>query len=294
VLVVNGSVEDAAAEPPPIFSSAELDRYSRNIAYFSWADRHPRRSPYHHQLRLKESSVTVLGLGGTGASVALSLVGMGVGRVQVADFDTVELSNLNRQLLYTEHDLGRPKVAAAVDRLRALNSSVEVSGIEARIGCREDVASLMRDCDLFLMCADSPPEIRLWANDAALQTRTPWLLSCYAGPTAVVGLFVPFETPCLQCDLRHSDAADVLRDQLWPGNQLAVPPAIAPVAALSGHLAALIAAYFLTDMDISCLGGLLHYNMIDFEHVYLNRHGFSPDCPSCGPAARRVADGRGP
>ena len=75
VLVVNGSVEDAAAEPPPVFSSARAGSLQPQYRLLLVGRSSPPPSPYHHQLRLKESSVTVLGLGGTGASVALSLVG---------------------------------------------------------------------------------------------------------------------------------------------------------------------------------------------------------------------------
>jgi len=289
LLIEHGSVEDAAATPPPPLDAAELDRYSRNLAYFSWADRFPRATPYHHQLRLKDASVTVLGVGGTGSSVALSMAAMGVGRIRLADHDTVELSNLNRQLLYEERDVGRPKVAAAVERLRALNSAIDVSGLEVNAHGSDDIAELMRSCDLFALCADTPHEIALWANEAALRTRTPWLMASYAGPMAVAGLFVPFETPCLECVRRHNLDASVLGEKLWPDNAFTVQPVIAPAAALAGHLAALIGSYFLTGMDVPCAGGLLHYNLLDFEHVYLDKHEFAPDCPSCGPAARRRA-----
>jgi molybdopterin-synthase adenylyltransferase len=294
LLIEHGSVEDAAATPPRVLDPAELDRYSRNVAYFSWADRHPRASPYHHQLRLRESSVTILGVGGTGSSVALSLAAMGVGRIRLADHDTVELSNLNRQLLYEERDVGRRKITAAVERLQALNSAIEVSGAEIQAGSSDDIASLMESCDLFALCADTPPEVSHWVNDAALRTRTPWVTASYGGPIAVAGLFVPFETPCWECLRRHNVAADadIFTEKLWPDNKFPVQPIIAPVAAIAGHLAALLASYFLTGMEIECRGGLLHYNMLDFEHVYLNRHGFAPDCPSCG-AAERAGDGHG-
>jgi molybdopterin-synthase adenylyltransferase len=294
LLIEHGSVEDAAATPPRALDTEELDRYSRNFAYFSWADRHPRESPYHHQLRLRDSSVTILGVGGTGSSVALSLAAMGVGSIRLADHDTVELSNLNRQLLYEERDVGRPKVGAAVDRLRALNSAVEVSGVEIQAGSSDDIAALMESCDLFALCADAPAEISHWTNDAALRTRTPWVTASYGGPIAVAGLFVPFETPCWECLRRHNVATDPFTEKLWPDNRFIVQPVIAPVAALAGHLAALMASYFITGMEVPCLGGLLHYNMLDFEHVYLDRHGFAPDCPSCGPAAPCADEADGP
>ncbi len=123
-----GYVEDAAAEPPPNLSPAEIERYDRAIRYYAWVDLTPRDSPYAVQSRLKASRVVVLGLGGTGSAVASSLVAAGVGRVHCVDFDTVEAGNLTRQLLYTEDDIGKPKVPVAVERLSRMNPYTEVTG----------------------------------------------------------------------------------------------------------------------------------------------------------------------
>ena len=95
-IVDAGYVEDAAAEPPPNLSPAEVDRYERAIRYYAWVDLTPRTSPYEVQAKLKAAKVVVLGLGGTGSAVASSLVAAGVGRVHCVDFDIVEAGNLTR------------------------------------------------------------------------------------------------------------------------------------------------------------------------------------------------------
>src|SRR5919202_6484930 len=100
-LLDSGFVEDAAAEFVPNLSPDEVERYSRNDSYFSWVDTTPRAHRYELQGRLKEAAVAVVGLGGSGSAVALSLVAAGVGKLRLVDFDEVEVSNLSRQLLYT-------------------------------------------------------------------------------------------------------------------------------------------------------------------------------------------------
>ena len=129
-LIEAGFVEDAGASLPEEFTKEEVDRYSRSAKYFAWIDTQPRSSPYEVQLRLKQAKVTILGLGGSGSAIAMSLVSTGIGNVHCIDFDLVEGSNLNRQLLYKESDIGLPKVECAVKHLRQLNSYVSVTGQE--------------------------------------------------------------------------------------------------------------------------------------------------------------------
>ncbi|MGH8929945.1 MAG: HesA/MoeB/ThiF family protein [Egibacteraceae bacterium] len=128
-----GFVEDAGAGIPESLSEHETERYATNIRYFAWVDDQPRESPYELQRRLKAARVTVLGLGGTGCAVAMSLVAAGVGAVRCVDHDVIEASNLSRQLLYTEQDIGSPKSEAAVRRLRRLNPHVAVEGMPLHV-----------------------------------------------------------------------------------------------------------------------------------------------------------------
>ncbi len=288
-LVEAGHIEDAAAEPPPGLTEEDLERYERGANLYSWIDLTPRRSPWDVQLRLKNSSVTVLGLGGAGSAAATALVSSGIGSIRCVDFDVVERSNLNRQFLYTEADIGRRKVATAVERLRALNPSVEVVGEEAWVEGKDDLARLMDGQDLLLLCADRPDPraLLLRASDASTETRTPWISCFYNGPMAVVGTFVPFQVPCYRC-LRHwaeetgrdADAGELLRTV----DENAV---IAPTAGITGNLAAYEAINVLGNIRPQTVGRLFHLNLLAYDHFYFVEPPFWDDCPACGSHVRQ-------
>jgi molybdopterin-synthase adenylyltransferase len=290
-----GFVEDAAAPPPPDLTPSELERYDRSAYFFAWIDLAPRGSRWELQQRLKAANVTVLGLGGAGSAAAMSLVASGVGSVHCVDFDVVEKSNLNRQLLYNEEDIGLPKVERAVERLRLLNSDVEVSGHEARIEGPRDLEAIMEGRDLLVMCADRPPvEIANWSSDAAAATGTPWVMSFYNGPAVVVGTFVPFEVPCFRCIKHH---AEVTGQDAEAGEFLFTVDAnasLAPAAAMTGHLAALEAIFFATGRETQARGRIFHLNLIAYDHQYFFEGPFWDECPACGTAVRAaLAPGRG-
>ncbi len=118
-LVAAGHVEDAAGPEPAGLTARDKARHDRGRRWFRWVDLVPRASSWDAQARLARSRVTVVGLGGSGAGAAAALAASGVGRLHCVDPDAVELSNLNRQVLYSEDDIGRPKVDAALERLRA-------------------------------------------------------------------------------------------------------------------------------------------------------------------------------
>jgi molybdopterin-synthase adenylyltransferase len=283
-----GFVEDAGAPAPSTLSAAEIDRYQSGARFFSWTDTAPRPSPYEHQRLLKESKVTVLGLGGTGCAAALSLAAVGVGRLHCVDFDVVEPGNLSRQVLYDEDDVGVPKVTAALRKLRRANRHVEVSGTRLRVASAEDLEPLMAT-DVFLLCADTPfPEIELWTNEAALRSRTPWLLAQYVGPLTLTGLFVPYRTPCFRCAEEKYpnltggvEAAGLQRLYRTP-----VQAVIAPSAVLSGQIAALEAVYHLTGMPTQTAGRIYRQNLVVYDASFFVDLEFRSGCPAC-------AEGRG-
>lgn len=285
-LIQAGFVEDAAATVPEVLSEAEISRYASNTSYFSWVDTRPRFSPYESQRRLKQARVTVLGLGGTGGAVAMSLAAAGVGHLRCLDFDLVEESNLSRQLMYTEADVGRSKVETTVEWLQRQNHNVDVEGLEMRVSSAEDLVGVMAGSDLLVLCADKPnPDIQLWTNEAALRTLTPWSMCLYAGPMVVTGLFVPGVTACYDCFLALHRAGDRGPDGSKPKALLTAPPrnaVIAPSANITGHLGALEALYFLTDMEPQTVGRVLHHNLIRYDHSYYIEPLRLPQCPACG------------
>jgi ThiF family len=124
-------------------SPAEQERYSRGVTLLRRLDRSPRRSAWEMQERLREVRILLIGLGGTGGYCAQALVASGVGHLHCVDHDTADLSNLNRQPLSRERDIGRPKLDAALEDLRALNHHPEVTGDRRRVAGPEDLAMLL-------------------------------------------------------------------------------------------------------------------------------------------------------
>lgn len=281
----SGHIEDAAAPVAAGLSDTELDRYSRNENYFSWVDTTPRRTRFELQAALGRARVAVIGLGGSGSAVASSLVAAGVGAVRCVDFDVVTESNLNRQSLYTEQDIGLSKVARAVHRLHTMNSYVEVTGMERRVTSVQDARQCIARTDFAVLCADVPhPDIQLWINDAATELRVPWSVCFYAGPTLMTGIFVPGRTPCYHC-LLHTGPSPLRADDGEIGQPLYgnVDPnaVLAPTAALAGQFGALETIRFLTGLTPQTVGRLYHQNLMIYEHSYYIEPAVWDGCAAC-------------
>lgn len=282
-----GHLEDAAAEPPGDLTPRECERYDRSRSFFRWVDLRPRASTWEPQLLLRAARVVLVGLGGTGGNAALALTGSGVGRLHCVDGDHVELSNLNRQVLYAEADVGRPKVDVALERLRALNSDVEITGDHAMVTDVDDLRRLAAECDVLLMCADRPDEIRVWANRACLELRRPWVDAGYQGAMITAGAFVPGQGACYEClwqseRERHAvfGATAEHLDAPAAGNA-----AVAPGAGLSGHLAAHNVLGLITGAPVIPSGHVRGINLVAPDHQFVLNTPARPDCPACQGAA---------
>jgi molybdopterin-synthase adenylyltransferase len=156
------------------------------------------------QQRLLAASVVLVGCGAIGAAAAGLLVRAGVGRVRIIDRDFVELSNLQRQSLFDEHDarLATPKAAAAERKLRAINSSVSVQGLVTDLNSR-NTEEFLAGFDLILDGTDNF-ETRFLINDYAIQFNRPWIYAATVASYGVTMTIRPGLTPCLACLLDSS------------------------------------------------------------------------------------------
>ncbi|NRA48066.1 MAG: HesA/MoeB/ThiF family protein, partial [Phaeodactylibacter sp.] len=141
----------------------ELKRYARHLAI-------PGFGP-EGQKRLKRSQVLVIGAGGLGSPVLLYLAAAGIGQLTIVDFDEVDISNLQRQVLYTEADLGKPKATAAAKRLKALNPQIKIEAVIAPFSS-ENARELIRSADLVIDGTDNFPT-RYLSNDACVLEGKP-------------------------------------------------------------------------------------------------------------------------
>jgi molybdopterin-synthase adenylyltransferase len=283
-------VEDAEAAIPPELTGPERLRYSRNHAYFHFVERRPGRTGWDAQLRLKASAVLVVGLGGTGSHAAWALAAAGVGRLHLVDADLVEPSNLTRQVLYDEADVGRPKAEAARSRLRAVNGAAEITAECRRVDSRSALAALLTGFDALALCADEPrgPDgIRVWASRACARAGIAWAGGGYHGPLVTVGVFAP-GGPCYEC-LQAGEAARRPHDHPI---DLGGGGVVATSAGLSGQLVAHGVISVLTGAGAGPPGYVTGVNLIAPDHNVYVRHPKRAKCGFCGESyLARSSDG---
>lgn len=273
----HGLVEDASDDR--LLSSQQLERYDRQLRYFS----EPSvvcEGAVQAQLRLLNAHVVVLGLGALGGNVVQALAAAGVGEISGVDGDTVELSNLNRQTVYCEADLGRPKALAIAERIRALNSEVVFNGHQTWLHSQRDVEARIAGADLVIDAADSPPyEIERWVNDACFELRIPYIGMSHYPPSIRVGpTYIPGETGCYRCQEASWREDDPLFDVVpteWK------PAAIGPTAAAVGAMVAMEAITYLAGLGSPHTVGkaiILNLSTCEIDERPVVRR---PGCPTC-------------
>lgn len=168
-----------------------LDRYSRQIRFFGIRE--------EGQRKLLDSHVTLCGCGALGTVLANALVRAGVGHLRLVDRDFIETNNLQRQVLFDEHDVAEnlPKAEAAARKLSAINSSVHVQPVVTDID-RTNILDLTKDADLILDGTDNF-EIRYLINDVSVKLGKPWVYGGCIGSHGQTMTILPGETPCLRC-----------------------------------------------------------------------------------------------
>jgi molybdopterin-synthase adenylyltransferase len=151
------------------------------------------------QEMISRGTVVVIGIGALGTVISSQLCRAGVGRLILVDRDFVELSNLQRQILFDENDarLRLPKVVAAADKLRSVNSEITIEPVIADVTSR-NVEQLVLDADLILDGNDNM-EVRFLINDAALKMHKPWIYGGALGSDGMSMTVIPGQTPCLRC-----------------------------------------------------------------------------------------------
>ena len=147
--------------------------------------------------KLRKAKVCVVGVGGIGNPVVTQLTAMGVGKLKIVDRDIIEISNLHRQHLYTENDIGRVKVEAAKERLEKINSSVEIEALPNSV-TKYTAESIVDGFDIVVDALDSI-EARYALNDACIKLNIPLIYAGALGMLGSVCTIIPNKTACLRC-----------------------------------------------------------------------------------------------
>lgn len=171
------------------------NRYSRNALYYSYNG----ADSALIQSKLSQKHVTLIGCGGIGTMLAYFLATSGVGHLTLVDHDHIELSNLTRQVLFTEKDVGKQKIDILKKELLKRNNHTNIDTQTLNISSAQDVTSLKKS-DLFIVSADSPFGLVDWINSYCVKAKQPYVNVGYINDIAVIGPFyIPGKTACLAC-----------------------------------------------------------------------------------------------
>ncbi|HSJ30408.1 MAG TPA: molybdopterin-synthase adenylyltransferase MoeB [Longimicrobiales bacterium] len=258
-----GRTADAPAPGEP-FSRDELSRYAR---HFSLPD-----VGREGQQKLRAARVAIVGAGGLGSPIALYLAAAGVGRIGIIDFDVVDLSNLQRQVLYATGDVGRRKVDVAAARLRAMNPNVDVRTFDVRL-TRDNALEILSDFDVVIDGTDNFPT-RYLVNDACVLLGKPYVYGSILRFEGQVSVFTGRTAPCYRCLFREPPPPGLV-PSCAEGGVLGVLPGII------GSLQALEAIKLITGTGTTLVGRLALFDALTFQWREL-RLRRNPDCPVCG------------
>jgi adenylyltransferase/sulfurtransferase len=248
-----------------MLTKKERERYDRQIMIYGFGEA--------GQEKLKKAKVFIAGAGGLGSPVAIYLAAAGIGTIRIADHDTVELSNLNRQVLHWEENVGGRKVDSAAAKLRKLNPGIKIETIPDTI-TEANVSQLVGDSDLIVDAMDNLPT-RYLLNKTAIEKGIPFFHGAVYGFEGRAMTVIPGKTACLNC-LYHG--ARVPKEKF---------PVIGVTPAVIGCIQATEVIKYLTGLGELLSDKLLNYDALrmKFTEFKINR---DPGCEHCGKTSGQV------
>ncbi len=258
---------------PVVLSQQQKQRYSRHLLIPEVG--------IEGQARLLDSKVLLIGAGGLGSPAMLYLAAAGVGTLGIVDFDTVDLSNLQRQIVHTTDRVGRRKTESAAEMIRALDPAIEVVRYDEML-TDENVERLIEGYDVILDGTDTF-ETRYTLNDAAVRAGIPVVHASVFRFEGQLTVFKPLEGPCYRCLYPTPPPPE-----LAPGCSVAGVLGVVP--GVMGMLQATETLKLLLGIGESLAGRLVIYDALDgsFTELQLRR---DPGCPACGDGSSARAAG---
>jgi molybdopterin/thiamine biosynthesis adenylyltransferase len=284
-----GLLEEPAGDAVALLGTDAAERFDRQLAYF--ADVRPGEAA-RLQATLRDARVAIVGVGGLGTWTAAALASAGIGNLTLVDEDTVELSNLNRQVLYRRADVGRPKVEVAAEALTAFDPGLEVTALALRVAGPRDAERVVAGHDFVIELADWPPyDLGRWMEAACWPAGIPRVTAALFPPFVRIGpSYVPGMTPCLACQDAVAAERFPLYDELAALRQSrpTVAATLGPPCALIGGVIAMDVVHHLTGIAAAATLGVAL--IIDTRDMSVERDAVPRrvDCERCG-AGRRAA-----
>lgn len=245
------------------FNDHELERYSRQIMLEGIG--------YDGQLKLRDARICVVGVGGLGTPIVSQLTAMGVGHLRIIDRDVVELSNLHRQTLYNDSDIGQVKVEAAAKKLKTMNPNVDIEPLPVSVN-ENTAPKIVKGCDVVIDGLDSVMA-RYALNDACLQLKIPYVYGGAIGLLGSVCTIIPNETACLRCIF-----PSLVDDDMPTCSTEGIHPSVLSIIAGTEVSEAV---KIVTGQKPRLLNKLLYFDLADltFDIIDIKRN---EECTSCG------------
>jgi len=244
-------------------SSKDLERYSRQVML--------EEIGYEGQLKLKKAKVCVVGIGGLGNPISTRLVAMGIGKIRIVDRDVIELSNLHRQTMFDESDIGQIKVEAAEKKLKKLNPDVSVEALPVSVN-DYTALDIVEGCDVVIDALDSV-NARYSLNKACVAKKIPFVTGAAVGVSGQVFTIIPKETACYHCLFPALD-----ENSMPTCSTEGVHPSILSII---GGIEVAEAVKIIVGRQPSLANKLLY---VDLDNMEFNSSIFSKveECPICG------------
>lgn len=245
-------------------TNEDMQRYSRQIML--------EEIGFVGMEKLRDAKVCVVGIGGIGNPVLTQLAAMGVGKLKIVDRDVVEISNLHRQHLYNEDDIGKVKVEVAAERLKKINPHVEIEAIPLSI-TKYTAESIVNGMDIIIDALDSV-DARYALNDACIKYNTPFIYAGALGMLGSVCTILPNKSACLRCmfpALAEEDMPTCSTEGVHPS-----------ILYLVAGVQVSEAVKIVTGQHPTLVNKLLYIdlNELSFDKIQMFRH---EECSSCGP-----------
>ena len=211
---------------------------------------------------LSDKSACIIGCGGLGCNIAVHLVGSGIGKRYLCDFDVVSSSNLNRQFLYTENDIGESKCMRAKHRLIKYSTDTQIFAMEEKILDSEDL-SFAKDCDIIILAVDNP-ECRKAVQSFCISKNKPLVCGGIDGFYGMAYLFIPDVSPCLEC-------AGFLENNKAESN-------ISSTAGIIGSMEANLTIRYLLTNDVNLSGKITIFDESSFDTLKIKPSALCSVC----------------
>lgn len=273
-------------------STNEKVRWSRNLDFFGSIAAYG-ENKYLYQEALRSKKICVLGCGGLGTHILFELVALGVKYLTLLDFDKIELSNLNRQILYKEEDIGTEKVTTAKRRLLEFNSDLQITTHSKLLASTDDVAHVIQGHDLVICIADKPANaIGDWLNAACVHHTIPFITGGVDIRRAVFYSVHPGVSGCEACWLSSARAKSALVEKVSiqikeqnVGYERQGPAFVPLVAVAAGMMVSEAVKYLTACQPAQLQNKLKEFTFDDLSVNVAETWTRDPHCRVCGVSA---------